>query len=267
MKIRAVDCRTRLRGFYFHQRCLCKYATTDKRLGFYLCVCVRFCAVSEEILPCFLSVDTVQQHLGDYLSLWKVTVSMSLGQTSQESAYHTHCTNSISDFQMSQSPAYLLSKCLLSQLCVALLAPFLFLFTSAPLPPLFLYLMREQTHLLHHDASLPPSVLPLCQNWQEINPALIYNTPPSSSLFFSFLHILLPLPAVNCPFWTEQKHQHNIMPYQSRHIVHRYQPAPVSAHCLQLPRSPNHKQDNRNKSWSGYQNNFGTKCTFNYRTC
>lgn len=49
-------------------------------------------------------------------------------------------------------------------------------FTSSPLFP---YPMQEQTHLLHHDASLPLSVLSLCWNWQEINPAaLIYNPPP-----------------------------------------------------------------------------------------
>ena len=90
-------------------------------------------------------------------------------------------------------------------------------FTSSPLFP---YPMQEQTHLLHHDASLPLSVLSLCWNWQEINPAaLIYNPPPPPLPLplLSFLHVLLPLPAVKCPFWTEHKHQHNIMPYQSRH--------------------------------------------------
>lgn len=50
-----------------------------KRLCFYLYVCV--CVVSEGILPCFVGVDTVQQHLQDYVSLWKVTISVSFTET------------------------------------------------------------------------------------------------------------------------------------------------------------------------------------------
>lgn len=119
-------------------------------------------------------------------------------------------------------------------------------FTS--LPPTFTK-CRKQIYLLHHDASLPLSVLSLSWNWQEINTTLIY--PPF------FLHVLLPLPAVKCPFWTEHKHQHNIMPYQSRH-------KDPWAHCLSVSASSSfsalsasakppknihdHKQDNRMKT-------------------
>lgn len=88
------------------------------------------------------------------------------------------------------------------------------------------------------DASLPLSAPSPCSNWQEINPALIYNPPPPSSpssssspsppAFTSYS----PLPAVKCPFWPGQKHQLNTVPYQSRHIVCRYQPAAVSARRL-----------------------------------
>lgn len=98
-----MDCRTRLQGFHFHQKCPHKYATPDKRLSFCLRACtgVCICAVSEEIQPCSLSLDTVQQHPGDYLSSWKVTTSMSLGQSSHKSAEVTHtqmAQTAISDF-------------------------------------------------------------------------------------------------------------------------------------------------------------------------
>lgn len=93
MKIRTVDYRTRLRGFHFHQRCLCKYATPDKQLLLCSGLCVRtrmqvFVQSLRESSP-VLSAWT-QQHPGDYLSLWKVTTSMSLGQSSHKYAEDTH---------------------------------------------------------------------------------------------------------------------------------------------------------------------------------
>lgn len=75
--------------------------------------------------------------------------------------------------------------------------------------------------------------------------------------FFSFLHVLVPLPAVKCPFWTEHKHQHNIMPYQSRHKDPWAHCSSVSASssfsALSASAKPpkhihDHKQDNRMKT-------------------
>lgn len=184
-----------------------------------MCVRACICAVSEEILPCFLCADTVQQHLGDYLSLRKGTVSVSLGQTSQKSAAKTHththrhymriilkftifqntvsqkvcftCNRTSSglmtysarhaDWRQRMETCSYLPECSISSPCLPPL-------TLPPLAPPILYLMQEQTHLLYHDASLPPSALSRCWNWQEINPALIYKP----RLLLSFLHCPLP---------------------------------------------------------------------------
>lgn len=80
------------------------------------------------------------------------------------------------------------------------------------------------------------------------------NPPP----FIAFLlHVSLPLLAAKCPFWTEHNHQHNIMPYQSRHKGPWAHCSSVSASSSfsTLPASAkppkhsyDHKQDNRLKT-------------------
>lgn len=80
-------------------------------------------------------------------------------------------------------------------------------------------------------------------------------TPPPFIAFL--LHVSLPLLAAKCPFWTEHNHQHNIMPYQSRHKGPWAHCSSVSASSSfsTLPASAkppkhsrDHKQDNRLKT-------------------
>lgn len=122
---------------------------------------------------------------------------------------------------------------------------------------------------------LMPHYLCLCWNWQEINPALIYS-PLLPSPSSPFLRVLLPLPAVKCPFWTEHKHQHNIMPYQSRHKdpwAHCSSVSGSSSFCaLSASAKPrkhirDRKQDNRMKTGVATRNHFRAKCIFNCSAC
>lgn len=99
-------------------------------------------------------------------------------------------------------------------------------------------------------------------------PPTLSSASSSSLPFYSFLHVLLPLPAVKCPFWTEHKHQHNIMPYQSRHKG-------PWAHCSSVSASSSfsalsasaktpkhihdHKQDSRIKTGVATKSHFGGK--------
>lgn len=128
-----------------------------------------------------------------------------------------------------------LPECSVSSLCLPPL-------TLPPLAPPFLYLMQEQTHLLYHDASLP-----LSARIGRKSIRLSSTSPASSSPSFTSPS----LPAVKCPLWTESKHQHNIMAYRSKHIVHQYKPAPVLALCLPLPNPPppKHKQKRKQGNW------------------
>lgn len=91
----------------------------------------------------------------------------------------------------------------------------------SPVPSL--YLAQDWSHLLLHDASVPPSALPRRENCQEINPTPISNTP-TLPVFLASPHVLLPLSAVKCPFCIQQKLKRNIRPYRSRHKCPR-------AHC------------------------------------
>lgn len=125
-----------------------------------------------------------------------------------------------------------------------------------PSSPLFLYQMQDT------DPPAPSwclttsvcvvSVLELAGNQSHSH---VQRPPPLP--FFSFLHVLLPLPAVKRPFWTEHKHQHNIMPYQSRHKDPWAHCPSVSAsssfRALSASAKPrkhihDHKQDNRMKT-------------------
>lgn len=160
-------------------------------------------------------------------------------------------------------------------ICLTPLFTPLFLLILCPFPPLF----QPDTGI---DPPAPSwylttfvsavSVLELAGNQSGS-----HSQPPFS--VFSFLPIYSPLPALKCPLWTVQKHQHNIMPYQGRHknpwahcssVSASSSFSTLSASAKTPPRLPEHihahEHDSRHKNWSGHPNNFGAECTLNYTT-